>query len=134
MCFNKFALSTEPIDMTTTEEFGSLLESARDLGISYQSPIRYEARNVVVNGHRLHMLEWGNEKAPLMILLHGGNQQGHSWDMVSLNLCQHFHIIAVDQRGHGDSEWPRDGDMSLAALGADVLDLLAKVVPVQSRS
>jgi pimeloyl-ACP methyl ester carboxylesterase len=41
-------------------------------------------------------------------LLHGGHQSAHSWDLVSLYLAQRYHVLALDQRGHGDSEWARD--------------------------
>ena len=45
---------------------------------------------------------------PPIVLLHGGHQSAHSWDLVSLHLAQHFRVLALDQRGHGDSEWARD--------------------------
>ena len=39
----------------------------------------------------------------------GGHQSAHSWDLVSLWLAgRGFRVLALDQRGHGDSEWPRD--------------------------
>jgi esterase len=53
--------------------------------------------------------------------LHGGNQSAHSWDLVSLHLADRFHVLALDQRGHGDSEWSRESDYSLDARAADVL-------------
>jgi pimeloyl-ACP methyl ester carboxylesterase len=130
--FNTFAPGSEPIDLSETEELESLITSADDLGIGYERPVKYRARNLVANGHRFHTLEWGDGAAPLVILFHGANQTGHSWDMVSLNLSRDYHLIAVDQRGHGDSEWPRDGDMSLAALAKDaeaIIDLLAPREP-----
>jgi pimeloyl-ACP methyl ester carboxylesterase len=130
--FNSFALGSEPIDLSETEELESLIASADDLGIGYERPVKYQARNLVANGQRFHLLEWGDEMAPLVILFHGANQTGHSWDMVGLNLSNDYHLIAVDQRGHGDSEWPRDGDMSLAALAQDaeaIIDLLAPREP-----
>ena len=132
MYFNTFALSSESLDLSETEELESLIASADDLGIGYERPVKYKARNLVANGQRFHLLEWGDEDAPLLILFHGANQSGHSWDMVSLNLAHDYHLVAVDQRGHGDSEWPRDGDMSLAALTRDaeaIIDLLAPREP-----
>ena len=119
MYYNTFAPGLDPIDMTKSEEFASLLQSAADLGIAVKQPVRYVSRNVVVNGLRFHCLEWGDPKSPPLLLLHGGNQSGHSWDLVSLNLADRYHIIAPDQRGHGDSEWPRDGDSSQQAMADD---------------
>jgi esterase len=107
--FNVFAQGLEPLDLTRTEEFASLVASAHDLGLRVPTSVRYLSRNTVVNGLRLHFLEWGDPTAPSLLLLHGGNQTAHSWDLVSLALSDRYHITALDQRGHGDSEWPRDG-------------------------
>lgn len=116
---NRFASALEPLDLTTSEEFVSLLRSADDLGIAYQVPVRYCSRNVVVNGLRFHVLEWGDPGKPALVLLHGGNQTAHSWDLVSLHLADRFHVVAIDQRGHGDSEWPRDCEASFSQMSDD---------------
>jgi pimeloyl-ACP methyl ester carboxylesterase len=108
MYLNRFADTTEPLDMTESEEFRSLLASAADLGIPHMPGVRYVSRNVVLRQLRFHFLEWGEPGTPSIVLLHGGHQSAHSWDLVSLHLAQHFHVLALDQRGHGDSEWARD--------------------------
>ena len=59
---------------------------------------------------RLHYLEWGNEECQTLVMLHGIAQQAHSWDFISLALSDRYHVIALDARGHGDSQWPEDGD------------------------
>jgi pimeloyl-ACP methyl ester carboxylesterase len=133
MYLNTFAPGTEPRDMSGTDEFASLVQSARDLEIAVPERVRYVSRNVVVNGLRFHMLEWGEPDKPDILLLHGGNQTAHSWDLVSLVLAERFHIVAYDQRGHGDSEWPRDGEASTAAMAADaerVIDLMGLQRPI----
>ncbi|HEY7294456.1 MAG TPA: alpha/beta hydrolase [Dehalococcoidia bacterium] len=122
--FNTFAQGLEPLDMTHTDEFGSLVASARDLGLRVPGGVRYASRNAVVNGLRLHCLEWGDPAAPPILLLHGGNQTAHSWDLVSLSLADRYHIIALDQRGHGDSEWPRDGQADRHARAGDAREIL----------
>jgi pimeloyl-ACP methyl ester carboxylesterase len=122
---NTFAPGIEPLDMTATDEFASLVQSARDLGLPAPATGRYVSRNVVVNGLRFHALEWGQPGAPAVLLLHGGNQTAHSWDLVSLALAERFHVVAVDQRGHGDSEWPRDGEASTEAMAADAERIVA---------
>ena len=53
-------------------------------------------------------------------MLHGGSQQAHSWDFVSLPLSEDYHIIALDQRGHGDSDWAADGDYTVEAHQGDI--------------
>src|SRR5438093_844171 len=59
MYLNAMAPGTEPVDMTATDEFPSLVQSARELGIATPKSVRYRSRNVVVNGLRFHALEWG---------------------------------------------------------------------------
>jgi esterase len=124
MYLNAFASSLAPLDMTTTEEFRSLLGSAADLGIRHSPDVRYRSRQTVIRGLRFHFLEWGTPGAPPILLLHGGNQSAHSWDLVSLNLADRYHLFALDQRGHGDSEWTRDQDYSFEARAADALEFL----------
>jgi pimeloyl-ACP methyl ester carboxylesterase len=123
--FNAFAQDLEPLDLTRTEEFASLVASARDLGLRVPATVRYVSRNTVVNGLRFHFLEWGDPAAPALLLLHGGNQTAHSWDLVSLTLADRYHVIALDQRGHGDTEWPRDGAADRHAKADDAYRLLA---------
>ncbi len=57
-----------------------------------------------VNGLRLHYLEWGTPGRPPLLLLHGGSAYAHWWDLVAPEFTQGFHVIALDQRGHGDSD------------------------------
>jgi len=104
MYLNAFSQNLEPLDMTALDEFESLLASARELGIPHLRDVRYRSRNTVVSHQRFHYLEWGEPDAPTILLLHGGNQSAHSWDLVSLHLADRYHVLALDQRGHGDSE------------------------------
>ena len=121
MYLNEFADSLAPRDMTQLPEFASLLDSAGDLGIPHSRDVRYVSRHTVVRSLRFHFSEWGEPGAPKILLLHGGNQSAHSWDLVSLHLSDRYHVFALDQRGHGDSEWSRDLDYSIEAKAADVL-------------
>jgi esterase len=107
--------------MTKSAEFESLLQSAGDLGIPHSPDARYLSRHTVVRSLRFHFSEWGEPGAPEILLLHGGNQSAHSWDLVSLHLSDRFHVFALDQRGHGDSEWARDQDYSIEARALDAL-------------
>jgi pimeloyl-ACP methyl ester carboxylesterase len=68
---------------------------------------------------RFHFLEWGAPDAQPIVVLHGGHQSAHSWDLVSLYLAQRYRVLALDQRGHGDSEWPRDVEYSNNAMALD---------------
>jgi pimeloyl-ACP methyl ester carboxylesterase len=75
----------------------------------------------VNNGMKLHYLDWGNQGAPDVLLVHGLRGHAHSWDDVSLALHQDYHVVALDQRGRGDSDWAGDGDYSGAAYLADLV-------------
>jgi esterase len=108
MYLNTFADTEQPLDMTQTDEFRSLLTSAADLGIPHLRTVPYWSRNIVLRRMRFHFLEWGAPEAPPIVLLHGGHQSAHSWDLVSLHLAQRYRVLALDQRGHGDTEWARD--------------------------
>lgn len=63
---------------------------------------------VEVNGLQLHYLDWGNEAAPPMLLLHATASHAHLWDHFARRFRDTSHILAFDSRGNGDSEWPQD--------------------------
>jgi pimeloyl-ACP methyl ester carboxylesterase len=119
MYLNEFAETLEPRDMGRSEEFASLLQSAAELGIPHARDVRYVSAHTVVRHQRFHYLEWGEPSRPPVLLLHGGNQSAHSWDLVSLHLADRYRVLAPDQRGHGDSEWSRECDYSVGALARD---------------
>ncbi len=73
---------------------------------------------------RLHTVDWGNPGAPPLILLHGGRDHCRSWDWVAAELKRDWHIIAPDLRGHGDSQWPSDGNYGMAAYVYDLVQLI----------
>lgn len=57
-----------------------------------------------------------------VILLHGGGQTRHAWGNTARALARAgHHVIALDHRGHGDSEWPADGDYNLLTFADDVV-------------
>ena len=98
----------------------TLHQAARQKGVSFTQENEPVDRTVRVDGMTFHYLEWGQEGNPLVVMLHGGSQQAHSWDFVSLPLSEDFHIIAMDQRGHGDSDWATDGDYTIEAHQRDI--------------
>jgi pimeloyl-ACP methyl ester carboxylesterase len=120
MYLNSFADTTQPLDMTPTDEFRLLLASAADLGIAHAPDVPYWSRNIVLRQLRFHFLEWGARDAPPIVLLHGGHQSAHSWDLVSLHLARRYRVLALDQRGHGDTEWARDVSYANHEMSLDV--------------
>ncbi|MDH3442768.1 MAG: alpha/beta hydrolase [Deltaproteobacteria bacterium] len=59
---------------------------------------------------RLHYWEWGDPKEETYVFVHGARDQGRSWDLFLHALLARGvpirHAVAIDLRGHGDSEWP----------------------------
>lgn len=78
-------------------------------------------------GLSLRYLDWGAEGLPPLVCLHGITQTAHSWDDVAPDLADKHHLFALDARGHGDSEWPPDGDYSRQAQAQDVADFIERI-------
>ncbi|HZD24719.1 MAG TPA: alpha/beta hydrolase [Alphaproteobacteria bacterium] len=73
---------------------------------------------------RLHYVDWGNEGAPPLLLVHGGRDHCRNWDWVADALRRDYHIIAPDLRGHGDSEWVSTGHYALPDYVYDIAQLV----------
>lgn len=56
-------------------------------------------------GLRLRYVEWGAVDAPAIVALHGLRSFAYTWEPVALPLADRFRIIALDQRGRGESDW-----------------------------
>ena len=68
---------------------------------------------------------WGSESNPLVMLLHGGGQTRHAWgESGELLSSSGFHVIALDLRGHGDSDWHPRGDYSIDSHKEDLINIL----------
>jgi esterase len=83
--------------------------------------------HAVVDGLRLHYLDWGNADRPPLLFLHGGSLTAHTWDLVCLALRRDYHCVAVDQRGHGDSEWSPIHDYGPDANARDIHGLIQQL-------
>jgi pimeloyl-ACP methyl ester carboxylesterase len=58
---------------------------------------------------KLHVRDFGPEDAPPILLLHGWSQHHLCWTkQFESALADEFRLIAIDLRGHGQSEAPRD--------------------------
>jgi pimeloyl-ACP methyl ester carboxylesterase len=81
----------------------------------------FTSRFVDVGDLRLHAVIGG--AGPPLLLIHGWPQTWYAWRMVMPALAQDFEIIAVDQRGVGLSDKPRDG-YDIGTLARDVAELM----------
>jgi len=57
---------------------------------------------------QLHLVEWSREGVPLL-MLHGFGNEAHIWDTFAPHVAPHYHTLALDQRGHGRSDWDPQG-------------------------
>jgi pimeloyl-ACP methyl ester carboxylesterase len=71
---------------------------------------------------KLQFWDWGEDGKPALILVHGGLDHARNWDWVARVLREHFHVYAVDLRGHGNSAWAPG---ALYGVAEHVLDLAA---------
>ena len=54
---------------------------------------------------QLHHLDWGGHGRHPVVLVHGVRLHAHVWNHFSRRLRDRYHVLALDQRGHGDSAW-----------------------------
>jgi pimeloyl-ACP methyl ester carboxylesterase len=73
---------------------------------------------------RLNYVDWGNGDAPPLILVHGGRDHARSWDWTAEALRANWHVLAMDHRGHGDSEWVSDGNYRAEDMVYDLAQLV----------
>ncbi len=73
---------------------------------------------------RLHYVDWGNEGAPPLLLVHGGRDHCRNWDWVARTLRDEYHVVAPDLRGHGDSQWVVGANYAMVDYVYDIAQLL----------
>ena len=82
----------------------------------------------VSSGLNIAASSWGRESDPLVILLHGGGQPRHAWGETGKKLSQNgFYVLALDLRGHGDSDWHPDGEYGVDNYKKDMVSILKEV-------
>ena len=80
----------------------------------------HQDRTVILQGQRFHYTEWGEATAPALVLLHGVTGHARTWDDEAGALASRYRVLALDQRGHGDSDPAADGDYTVAAMAGDL--------------
>ena len=105
----------------SADEFRAHLElSAATAGVRLPEIILPDAHDIVLRRMRFHYLDWGVKGRPPVVFLHGGGLNSHTWDLVCASLRGERHCLALDQRGHGESEWSPEMDYSTESQAADV--------------
>jgi pimeloyl-ACP methyl ester carboxylesterase len=77
-----------------------------------------------INSLNLHYVEWGTPGQPSIVLLHGFQSNAHTWDTFSQAMAPTYHVLALDQRGHGDTDWAPDGDYTPEAFIRDIVGFI----------
>jgi pimeloyl-ACP methyl ester carboxylesterase len=80
-------------------------------------------RALKVGGLTLNALEWGEPGRPALCFLHGGSAHAHWFDGVVATFADRFHVLALDQRGHGASEWAPEPAYATEDFAGDLLGL-----------
>jgi pimeloyl-ACP methyl ester carboxylesterase len=94
---------------------------------SLDEPAPYASRFVDIGGLNLHYQDFGMAGKPVLICLHGGAANGHWFDFVAGGLSADHHVLALDQRGHGDSGWVSPPAYSYDDYAADLDKVAAKL-------
>ena len=75
---------------------------------------------MLLNDRRFHYLEWPGQSAQAIVFLHGAGLNAYTWRRVAADLCGVYKCLALDLRGHGDSEWANDLDYAPRSHAADL--------------
>jgi pimeloyl-ACP methyl ester carboxylesterase len=92
----------------------------------------FTSSTIGLGGLSIHFTDWGDADGPPLVLLHGLSGHARTWDHNAAALSDRYRVLALDQRGHGDSGWATEygssamaGDLLafLDALGLNVITL-----------
>lgn len=86
-----------------------------------------ETETISLDGNPFFVRRWGARDLPPLLMLHGFPEYGGAWADLAPYLSDHFHCIAPDQRGYGQS-WAPDAvdNYAASALVADMAALIDK--------
>ncbi|MFZ0676392.1 alpha/beta fold hydrolase [Candidatus Binatus sp.] len=78
---------------------------------------------------RLHYLEWNPDASRTIVLLHGNSANAWWWEPLARVIAPDYRLLALDQRGHGDSEWARPVAYSPADYASDIARFVQHIAP-----
>jgi 2-hydroxy-6-oxonona-2,4-dienedioate hydrolase len=101
-----------------------MITTAALLETVFDHPERIPDRFIIADGYRTHYLEAGDASAPPLVLVHGSSCEigmgVDRWYPTVLPLSRQFHVIAVDELGHGQTDPPRNlGDLGHVRVRAE---------------
>jgi pimeloyl-ACP methyl ester carboxylesterase len=81
-------------------------------------------RTLPIGGLALHALEWGEPGHPALCFLHGGSAHAHWFDAVVPAFVDRYHVLSLDQRGHGASQWAPDPAYATEDFARDLVGVM----------
>jgi pimeloyl-ACP methyl ester carboxylesterase len=88
------------------------------------TPSQPTAKYLNINGLRLRYLEWGRPDALPVMCVHGYTSSAEAFNAVARRLEDRAHLVAMDVRGHGESDWSPDGAYGYADQAGDLAALV----------
>jgi len=106
-------------------------EASSDRPDGAPQPAPYTSKFVEAGGLRLRYLDYGTDHEtggrPPMLCLHGGAAHAHWFDFVAGAFTADYHVRALDQRGHGESQWADPPSYSYERYAADLAEVVEKL-------
>jgi pimeloyl-ACP methyl ester carboxylesterase len=86
-------------------------------------------RQITLNGLRFHYRDWASprEGAQDLLLLHGFTGHARSWDSFARAMSSDYRVLALDQRGHGETEWAPPDEYGVDRMVSDVEAFIAEL-------
>lgn len=77
---------------------------------------------IELRGLRFHFRDWpaGRAGAPDLVLLHGFTSHARSWDAFAEAMSDRYRVLALDQRGHGETQWAPADRYGVADMADDL--------------
>ena len=83
-----------------------------------------QSRFISANGLKLHYLDYGNPSKPPVVCIHGLSGNAHHFDGLAAHLSSDHHVMSIDVRGRGDSEWGPPGEYAPPVYVSDLSAML----------
>jgi esterase len=111
--------------LPASEHLQLLHEGAARWSLTTNALTLPDSHQITLDGMQFRYVDWGGaSRLKAIVLLHGGGLTAHAWDLVCLGLKDKWRCVALDARGHGDSEWSKEADYRISSQRADVLAFL----------
>jgi pimeloyl-ACP methyl ester carboxylesterase len=84
-------------------------------------------RFLTANGLRLHCLDYGGEGKPPLMCIHGLTGNAHNFDALAPSLVPAYHVLSLDVRGRGESQWGPPMDYTVPNYVSDAAGVIEQI-------